>query len=165
MAVDIRKIKKLIELLEESHYLTEIEIKEDKESIRLSRVLPLSAGAHTHVQTSHSPVIAVPAAAPISHMPAQHTTEPAAVVQDTSADASKHIVTSPMVGTVYLSPSPEAKIFVEVGQHIEVGQVLCIVEAMKMFNQIESDVAGKLVKKLVENGQPIEFGQPLFIIE
>ena len=152
MAVDIRKIKKLIELLEASD-LTEIEITEDKESVRLSRVVQAAPMAPT----------VIPAAMP-AVAPAQTAAAPTNSAAEVEAE-DKHHVTSPMVGTFYLSSTPGAKPFVEIGQHVEVGDTLCIVEAMKMFNQIEADKAGKVTARLVENGQPVEFGQELFIIE
>lgn len=162
MAVDIRKIKKLIELLEESAHLTEIEIKEDKESIRLSRTLPFNS-ASLHVQT---PILqAAPAPTPTAAPTLTPTPAPSTEKTSSPTELSGHIVKSPMVGTVYLSSSPESKPFVEVGQSVEQGQVLCIVEAMKMFNQIEAEVTGKVTKRLIQNGQPVEYDQPLFIIE
>ena len=149
--MDIRKVKKLIELLEESG-IAEIEIKEGEDSVRISRypqggIAPAAAVAPTPV--------AMPAAAPI-------TEEPAA---EEPAGPTGHTVTSPMVGTFYGAPAPGAKPFVEIGSQVQAGDTLCIIEAMKMMNQIESDTAGKITAILVENGEPIEFGQPLFIIE
>lgn len=150
MAVDIRKIKKLIELLEASN-LTEIEITEDKEAVRLSRA----------VQAAPAIPMAAPAAPVI---PAPQVVAAEKPVEDMQ-DENKHHVTSPMVGTFYLSATPGSKPFVEIGQQVEAGDTLCIVEAMKMFNQIEADRSGKVTARLVENGQPVEFGQELFIIE
>ena len=147
--MDIRKVKKLIELLEESQ-VAEIEIHEGEESVRISRmqaVLPAQAL-----------VQAAPAAAPVAAVaPAP---EPAAE----PATPEGHSVTSPMVGTFYEAASPGAKPFVTVGQQVNVGDILCIVEAMKMLNQIEADKAGTISARLVENGQPVEFGQSLFVI-
>ncbi|MEA3413044.1 MAG: acetyl-CoA carboxylase biotin carboxyl carrier protein [Pseudomonadota bacterium] len=143
--MDIRKIKKLIELLDESG-IAEIEIKEGEESVRISRQAPVQA----------VPLAPAPAAPPA---PAAETGEP---VEDIPAG---HTMTSPMVGTFYRSPSPGAKSFVDVGHTVEVGDTLCIIEAMKMLNQIESDKAGKIVAILVQNGQPVEYGQTLFVIE
>ena len=155
--MDIRKIKKLIELLEESG-VAEIEIKEGEESVRIARQSP--SGMHTvqmmapNYQAAAPPAWSAPAAAPA----------PAAKSQ-TAAGAGEHLVTAPMVGTYYSSPSPGAKQFIEIGDSVEAGQVLCIIEAMKMMNQIESEVSGSVRAILVKNGEPVEFGQPLFIIE
>ena len=155
--MDIRKVKKLIELLEESG-VAEIEIKEGEESVRISR--PGSAPMTTYVSApSPAPVAAAPAAPVAIAAPAA---APAPVAAAPSADSA---VTAPMVGTYYSSPAPGAKVFVELGSEVKVGQTLCIIEAMKMMNQIESDRAGKVVSILVKNGDPVEFGQPLFIIE
>jgi len=147
--MDIRKVKKLIELLEESQ-VSEIEIHEGEESVRIScmpQFMPAPA--------------AVPAAPTVAAAPVQEIagTEPAA---DTTP--AGHAVTSPMVGTFYEAATPGAKPFVEVGQQVSVGDTLCIVEAMKMLNQIEADKTGTVAAKLVENGQPVEFGQSLFVI-
>ena len=147
--MDIRKVKKLIELLEESQ-VAEIEIHEGEESIRISRLQAVAPVAAAPV-----PVAAQVAAAPI----------PAAAA--TPAEPAKldgHTVTSPMVGTFYEASSPGAKPFVEIGQQVNVGDTLCIIEAMKMLNQIEADKAGTVSARLVENGQPVEFGQSLFVI-
>jgi acetyl-CoA carboxylase biotin carboxyl carrier protein len=154
--MDIRKVKKLIELLEESG-VAEIEIKEGEESVRISRH---GAGAvTTYVQ-------AAPAAAPPAALPAAAPAAKAAAAEEADAGPRPDsAVTAPMVGTFYGSPAPGAKAFVEVGSEVKVGQTLCIIEAMKMMNQIESDKAGKVVSVLVKNGDPVEFGQPLFIIE
>jgi acetyl-CoA carboxylase biotin carboxyl carrier protein len=150
--MDIRKIKKLIELLEESG-LAEIEISEGEESVRIAR---FSQGPASAPQPRH---IAVPPAGPAPG--------PAPAAQQAAAPAARdeNLVTAPMVGTFYASPAPGAKSFVEVGQEVRVGQVLCIIEAMKMMNQIESERAGKVVAVLAKNGEPVEFGQPLFAIE
>ncbi|HDX8443678.1 acetyl-CoA carboxylase biotin carboxyl carrier protein [Aeromonas hydrophila] len=151
--MDIRKIKKLIELVEESG-IAELEISEGEESVRISRNFSgqVTAAPQMIMQQAAAPV-ATPAAAPAAAAPA--------------ADAipSGHLMRSPMVGSFYRSSSPEAKPFVEVGQHVNVGDTLCIVEAMKMMNQIESDKAGVIKAILVENGQAVEFDEPLFIIE
>ena len=152
--MDIRKVKKLIELLEESD-VAEIEIHEGEESVRISRastavVAPMAA-----------PVAAAPVAAPSpAAAPAAAPAAPAA-----EPEVQGHAVRSPMVGTFYASPSPDASAFVKEGDTVSAGQTLCIIEAMKILNQIESDKAGKITKILVENGQPVEFDQPLFIIE
>lgn len=148
--MDIRKVKKLIELLEESN-IDEIEIKEGEESVRISRnrapVMPQFYGAP----------MAAPVAAPV---PAG----PAAPVADSKPALNGHVVKSPMVGTFYRSPSPGSPVFVEVGKHVKVGDVICIVEAMKMMNQIEADKAGTIEAILVEDGQPVEFDQPMVTI-
>ena len=145
--MDIRKVKKLIELLEESN-IDEIEIKEGEESVRISR-----NGAQAMTMAARAaPVYAAPAPPP----PAAPT-PPAAV-------SAAHSLHSPMVGTFYRSPSPTSASFVEVGQAVKVGDVVCIVEAMKMMNQIEADKAGTITAILVENGEPVEFDQPLFSI-
>jgi acetyl-CoA carboxylase biotin carboxyl carrier protein len=149
--MDIRKIKKLIELLEESG-LAEIEITEGEESVRIARAMH---SAPVVTQYAATPV-AAPAAAPA---PAAQSAAAAPAARD------EKLVTAPMVGTFYASPAPGAKSFVEVGEEVRVGQVLCIIEAMKMMNQIESERAGKVVAVLAKNGEPVEFGQPLFAIE
>jgi acetyl-CoA carboxylase biotin carboxyl carrier protein len=147
--MDIRKIKKLIEMLEESN-LGEIEIKEGEESIRISR----AGSAAPVAQWMNAPA---PAPAPVAAAP---LAAPAAPSLPTG-----HMVTSPMVGTFYRSPSPSAASFVEVGSQVKVGDTLCIIEAMKILNTIESDKAGTVKAILKENGQPVEFGEPLFVIE
>lgn len=152
--MDIRKVKKLIELIEETG-VAEIEIREGEESVRISRKMEMPA---THY-------VMAPNQQPMAPQPAQ-----LAPVNEASATAppalpSGHIVTSPMVGTMYRAPAPSQPSFVEVGSKVSVGSTLCIVEAMKMLNQIESDKAGTVTAILVENGQPVEFGQPLFVIE
>ncbi|SJN58486.1 acetyl-CoA carboxylase biotin carboxyl carrier protein [Vibrio ruber] len=153
--MDIRKIKKLIELVEESG-IAELEISEGEESVRISRHSAPPAPVQ-YAQYAPAPVAApAPAAAPV----AEAASAPAEAPQPTG-----HQVLSPMVGTFYSSPSPESAPFVKVGQKVAVGEPLCIVEAMKMMNQIESDKAGVVKAILVENGQPVEFDQPLVIIE
>ncbi|WP_279085107.1 acetyl-CoA carboxylase biotin carboxyl carrier protein [Gilliamella apis] len=151
--MDIRKIKKLIELVEESG-ISELEISEGEESVRISRSMP-AANYSAPVQN-----IQIPQPAPVVVAP----TVEAEVIADTNT-INGTTIKSPMVGTFYRTPSPESKAFVEVGQLVNVGDVLCIVEAMKMMNQIESEKAGTIKAILVENGQPVEFDQPLFIIE
>lgn len=149
--MDIRKVKKLIELLEESG-IEELEIREGEESVRISR------GGHRAVAQP------MPQPAPMQHVvPA--TPAPAAS-QDAPAapQHNGHVMRSPMVGTFYRSPSPGSASFVEVGQQVKVGDVLCIVEAMKMMNQIEADKSGTIEAILVENGEPVEYDQPLFTI-
>ncbi|MFQ2271000.1 acetyl-CoA carboxylase biotin carboxyl carrier protein [Aeromonas enteropelogenes] len=151
--MDIRKIKKLIELVEESG-IAELEISEGEESVRISR--------NFSGQVTAAPQMIMPQAAPVA---APVTAAPAAAPAAADAAPSGHLMRSPMVGSFYRSSSPEAKPFVEVGQHVNVGDTLCIVEAMKMMNQIESDKAGVIKAILVENGQAVEFDEPLFIIE
>jgi acetyl-CoA carboxylase biotin carboxyl carrier protein len=153
--MDIRKVKKLIELLEESG-ISEIEIKEGEETVRISRHPPgaMQAFAPMH----YAPPIAAPPAAPTA--PGAPAAAPSA-----PAHAPDKVVTAPMVGTFYSAPAPGAKAFVEIGSEVKPGDVLCIIEAMKMMNQIESDKTGKVVSVLVKNGDPVEFGQSLFVIE
>ena len=151
--MDIRKIKKLIELIEDSD-IAEIEIHEGEESVRLSRA------------SSVAPMVA---AAPAPQMMAAPAPAPAAASDTASVEQAEeisgHVVNSPMVGTFYRASSPGAKAFVEVGQKVSSGDTLCIIEAMKILNQIESDASGTITKILVENGQPVEYNQPLFVIE
>ena len=155
--MDIRKVKKLIELLEESN-IGEIEIKEGEESVRISRHGAQEAAPVAYA--APAPVAAVPAPAALApaEVPAAEATAPAA------APVADNAVLSPMVGTFYRAPSPEAPSFVEVGQTVRVGDVLCIVEAMKMMNQIEADRAGTVTAIHVENGEAVEFDQPLISI-
>ncbi len=154
--MDIRKIKKLIELLDESG-VAEIEIKEGEESVRISRQQNVVA-APPQQMYAPAPAPAAPVAAPAAAAPVAE--EPAA-----EPEVSGHQLTSPMVGTFYRSASPGAAVFTDVGQSVSEGDTLCIIEAMKILNQIEADKSGKIKAVLVENGQPVEFGQPLFIIE
>ena len=149
--MDIRKVKKLIELLEESQ-VAEIEIHEGEESVRISRQCQQVAAAPSVIQAA--PAV-LPAAAPQPEA-AKPAAEPSV--------PEGHHVTSPMVGTFYEAPTPGAKSFVEVGQQVNAGDTLCIIEAMKMLNQIEADQSGVIKARLVENGQPVEFGQALFVI-
>jgi acetyl-CoA carboxylase biotin carboxyl carrier protein len=160
--MDIRKVKKLIELLEESG-VAEIEIREGEESVRISR--HGTAPVTTYVQAA--PSAAPPAAAPVA-VPVPAAPSAAARAQEeaeAAAARTENTVTAPMVGTYYASPAPGAKAFVDIGSEVKVGQTLCIIEAMKMMNQIESDKAGRVAAVLVKNGDPVEFGQPLFVIE
>ncbi|WP_421304148.1 acetyl-CoA carboxylase biotin carboxyl carrier protein [Aeromonas veronii] len=151
--MDIRKIKKLIELVEESG-IAELEISEGEESVRISRNFSGQVTtAMPQMMQQAAPVAAPAAAAPVAAAPAA------------DAAPSGHLMRSPMVGSFYRSSSPDAKPFAEVGQQVNVGDTLCIVEAMKMMNQIESDKAGVIKAILVENGQAVEFDEPLFIIE
>ncbi len=153
--MDIRKIKKLIELLEESN-VEELEIREGEESVRISRGQRAAAApVHTYIHQPMAQAPAQPAAAPVAE-PAMAKTEPAV--------SSGHAVKSPMVGTFYRASSPGAQPFASVGQKVKVGDVICIVEAMKMMNQIEADRAGVVEAVLLEDGQPVEFDQPLVII-
>jgi acetyl-CoA carboxylase biotin carboxyl carrier protein len=155
--MDIRKVKKLIELLEESG-IAEIEISEGEESVRISRYPkagpPQAPVLHyaPPMQAMHAPTMSAPAGGQTASAP----------VPVPRAD---HTVTAPMVGTFYASATPGAKAFVDIGSEVNVGDTLCIIEAMKMMNQIESDKSGRVTAVLVKNGEPVEFGQPLFIIE
>ena len=151
--MDIRKVKKLIELLEESG-ISELEINEGEESVRISRY----SSAPPPAQVSSAPAPAAPAAP--APAPA-----PAAESRDEEVLPSGHIVTSPMVGTFYSAPSPGAKPFVNVGDSVAEGDTVCIVEAMKILNQIEADASGVVKAVLVDNAQPVEYGQPLMVIE
>ena len=145
--MDIRKIKKLIEIIEESD-IAELEIKEGEECIRISRY----SAAPAQVAYAPAPVSAVPAAPVVAAAPAEEK-------------ITGHVVKSPMVGTFYRSASPGTKVFVEIGQSVLVGDTLCIIEAMKILNQIEADKSGVITQILVDNAEPVEYGQPLFIIE
>ena len=159
--MDIRKVKKLIELLEESG-IAEIEISEGEESVRISRYPAGGGNAAPVVHYAPAPMAPV-AAAPVAAAPAAIAAPaPAAPAAAAKAD---HTVTAPMVGTFYSAATPGAKAFVDIGSEVNVGDTLCIIEAMKMMNQIESDKAGRVTAVLVKNGDPVEFGQPLFIIE
>lgn len=158
--MDIRKIRKLIELLEETG-ISEIEIKEGEESLRLSRHSSVSAEAPQIRYVSSQPM-----------PPHQTAIEPIAVtksavtINEPSEESMPgHKIRSPMVGTMYTSPSPDAAPFVSVGQSVKAGDTLCIVEAMKMFNEIEADRSGKIIAILANSGDPVEYDQPLFIIE
>jgi len=148
--MDIRKIKKLIEIIEESD-IAELEIKEGEESIRISRYSAAPA------QVAYAP-------AAVSAAPAAITAAPA-VASAQEEKITGHVVKSPMVGTFYRSASPGSKVFVEVGQSVMTGDTLCIIEAMKILNQIEADKSGVITKILADNAEPVEYGQPLFIIE
>jgi acetyl-CoA carboxylase biotin carboxyl carrier protein len=150
--MDLRKLKKLIDLVEESG-ISELELTEGEEKVRISRNLPQAQGtvhyAQPYMQQAQP---AAPVAAPVAAIPAE------------APAIEGHVVKSPMVGTFYRSPSPESKSFVDVGSSVGVGDTLCIIEAMKLLNEIESDHAGVIKAILVENGQPVEYGEPLFII-
>lgn len=153
--MDIRKVKKLIELLEESD-VEELEIHEGDDSVRISRRREQTAGAQ---YISHY-------APPPMHQSAQAPETPGPVQEDSTQQAIQkgHALRSPMVGTFYEAPSPTADVFVKIGQSVKAGEVVCIVEAMKMMNQIEADKSGTVTEILAENGQPVEFDQPLLII-
>lgn len=161
--MDLRKIKTLIDLVEESG-IAELEVKEGEESVRISRYptgglaqqVMLPPAAYGQFPQSAPAPAAVAAPAPAAAAPAAAPAAPA---------SNQHIVKSPMVGTFYRSPSPGAKSFVEVGQTVKAGQVLCIIEAMKMLNQIEADKNGVIAAVLAENEKPVEFDQPLFAID
>jgi acetyl-CoA carboxylase biotin carboxyl carrier protein len=150
--MDIRKVKKLIELLEESG-ISELEISEGEESVRICR--------HPRTTMQSPMAVAVPMAAAAPPAPAT----PATAAGEHKPRDDGNTVTSPMVGTYYSASAPGAKAFVEIGTEVKIGQILCIIEAMKMMNQIESDKAGRVTAILAKNGEPVEFGQPLFIIE
>ena len=150
--MDIRTIKKLIELLDSSG-VAEIEVKEGESSVRISR-MPANMPAMPQMMMA-APMAAAAPAAPQAAAPAAKAEE----------GISGHVIKSPMVGTFYRSASPDAKPFVEVGQQVKVGDTVCIIEAMKMFNQIEADKSGVIKAILCENGQPVEFDQPLIVIE
>ena len=150
--MDIRKVKKLIELLEESG-ISELEISEGEESVRISR----------HPRTAPPAASAAPQAPAVAAPPAPKL--PATAAGEHKPRNDDQTITSPMVGTYYSASAPGAKPFVELGMEIKVGQILCIIEAMKMMNQIESDKTGRVTAILARNGEPVEFGQPLFVIE
>jgi len=158
--MDIRKIKKLIELLEESG-IAEIEIKEGEEGVRISRMPTGAAALHA------MPTYAMPMASPVAAPAQAAASAPAAAEVPAVAPrrANEHVVTAPMVGTFYSASTPGGKAFVEIGDEVKVGQTLCIIEAMKMMNKIESDKAGRVTSIMARNGDPVEFGQPLFVVE
>lgn len=153
--MDVRKIKKLIDLLEDSD-VAEIEIKEGEDSVRISRVSTTAAPAMPMQQYYAPPPMMAPTAPQAAATPS---------ASEKPAAPTGHVLESPMVGTFYRSSSPGAKSFVEVGQSVKVGDTLCIIEAMKMLNQIQADKTGTIKAILVENEQPVEFGQPLMIID
>ncbi len=152
--MDIRKVKKLIELLEASG-IDEIEIHEGEESVRISR--------HPQASAAPQPIVLPGSGAALAPAPPHQA--PAERAQSEPETPPGHSVDAPMVGTFYEAPSPGAKPFVQLGQRVEIGDTLCIIEAMKILNQIEADAAGKITAILVENGQPVEFGQPLVVID
>ena len=151
--MDLRKLKTLIELVETSG-IAELEIQEGEERVRITRALAPSA----HTVMMHAPMAQAPQAAPAA-APAAPVAVPAVAEEPTG-----HVVKSPMVGTFYRAASPGAKVFVEVGDAVKEGDTLCIVEAMKLMNEIEADASGVVKAVLAENGQPVEFGQPLFLL-
>lgn len=151
--MDLRKLKKLIDLVEESG-ISELELTEGEEKVRISRQIPGQmqfAPAYMHQMVQTGPTTAPPAAVP-----------PLAEIAPPAMEG--HVIKSPMVGTFYRSPSPESNNFIELGSNVAVGDTLCIIEAMKLLNEIEADQAGVVKAILVENGQPVEYGEPLFII-
>ena len=151
--MDLRKLKKLIDLVEESG-ISELELTEDGEKVRISRNFTSNTPVQQYAPVQYSaPQFATPAAAPT------------VAAAEAPAVEEGHAVKSPMVGTFYRSPSPDAKAFVEVGDTVAVGDTLCIIEAMKLLNEIDADASGTIKQILVENGQPVEYGQPLFVIE
>jgi acetyl-CoA carboxylase biotin carboxyl carrier protein len=155
--MDLRKIRKLIDLIQTTG-IAEIEIKEGEQSVRITSKPPqITSG----IMQSNAPFVQEIAATPPVSTPNAATAPP----EPASAIANKHTVKSPMVGTVYLAPSPGAKKFIEAGQAVKAGDTLCLIEAMKMFNQIEADKTGTITAILVETGMPVEFNQPLFVIE
>lgn len=155
--MDIRKVKKLIELLEQSD-IAEIEIREGEESVRISRASATAAPLYM-------PAAPLPPATPVSP-PALSAPEPGRTPESPGAEFPEgSLVRSPMVGTFYRSPSPGSRAFVEEGDSVKVGDTLCIIEAMKILNQIECEKAGTIKRILVENGQPVEYNEPLFVIE
>lgn len=156
--MDTRKIKKLIELVKETG-IGELEVKSGEESVRISQ-MGASPAAFPQQTYIHAP-------APQAAAPAPTHPEPSPVKKEAekAEEQAGHRVRSPMVGTAYICPKPGAKAFVSVGQHVEVGETLCLIEAMKMFNTIEADVSGVVVARLIENEQPVEYDQPLFIIK
>lgn len=151
--MDMRKIRKLIELIQ-STGVAEIEIREGEQSVRITR------------ENKTMPFMMAPQTMPIASTPIHTAPAETAQTEITPAPATdKHTVKAPMVGTVYLSPTPGAKPFIEIGQTVKAGDVICLIEAMKMFNQIEADKSGTVVARLIDNGTPVEFNQPLFVIE
>ena len=151
--MDLRKLKKLIDLVQESG-IAELEITEGEEKVRINRVgIP-----------GHPGMVTMPQQATLPSAPAATSASATAPAVEAPAEPEGHIVKSPMVGTFYRSSAPGSKPFVEIGQNINAGETLCIIEAMKLLNEIEADQSGVVKKVLVENGQPVEYGQPLFII-
>lgn len=158
MPIDLRKIQKIIDMLAESD-IAEIEIREGEDSVRINRAHSNHTVVPSIQQTAPAPTAATPSLVTVPQIQEQP------LVATPIVNSKQHTVRSPMVGTFYVAPAPNAKPFVEIGQAVRAGDVLCIVEAMKMLNQIESDKDGIIVSRLVDNGMPVEFDQPLFIIE
>ena len=156
--MDLRKLKKLIDLVQESG-IAEIEITEGEEKVRIAR-----GGAVTVAQAPAAPAAAQAATLALPPAPALSAGAPALAAPEAPAASDGHAMKSPMVGTFYRAPSPEAKPFVEVGQVVKAGQTMCVIEAMKLMNEIEADASGTVKAVLVENGQPVEYGQALFVI-
>jgi|SRR5882672_1158679 len=154
--MDLRKLKKLIDLVQESG-IAELEITEGEEKVKIVK------GGVVSVSPGFTPAAAAPIAA-TAHLAAATAAAAPAAAPEAVAPVEGHVVKAPMVGTFYRSPSPDAKAFVEVGQAIKEGEVICIIEAMKLMNEIDADAAGVVKAILVENGQPVEYGQPLFIL-
>jgi acetyl-CoA carboxylase biotin carboxyl carrier protein len=152
--MDLRKLKKLIDLVEESG-IAELEVTEGEERVRITRAVNIAPMQQT---------VTLPALTPSAQMPAVAAPPVAPVVEAPAAEPEGHVVKSPMVGTFYRSASPGAKAFIEIGQTVAVGDTLCIIEAMKLMNEIECDKAGTVKAILVENGQPVEYGQPLVVV-
>jgi acetyl-CoA carboxylase biotin carboxyl carrier protein len=150
--MDLRKLKKLIDLVEESG-ISELELTEGEEKVRISRAMMPSQLPMAHYM-----------AAPAQHVAPAHATPVPTAAVPVVAEVEGHVVKSPMVGTFYRSSSPDSKAFIDVGSKVAVGETLCIIEAMKLLNEIECDFAGVVKKILVENGQPVEYGEPLFVI-
>ncbi len=153
--MDLRKIRKLIELIQETG-IAEIEIHEGEESVRISR---------ENTKVSSVPAMMIPSPGPAQHVVTAAPTVPVTKSEEAETVSNKHTVKAPMVGTVYLAPSPGAKTFIQVGQTVKAGDTLCLIEAMKMFNQIEADKSGTVTAILVSTGVPVEFNQPLVVIE
>jgi acetyl-CoA carboxylase biotin carboxyl carrier protein len=149
--MDLRKLKKLIDLVQESG-IAELEVTEGEERVRISRALP-----------GQTAMMAMPAAAPV-HVAAPAAAAALAAPAPAEPKVEGHVVKSPMVGTFYRAPSPGAKVFVEIGDRVNAGDTLCIIEAMKLLNEIEADAGGVVKEIYVENGQPVEYGEPLFLI-
>jgi acetyl-CoA carboxylase biotin carboxyl carrier protein len=151
--MDLRKLKKLIDLVEESG-ISELELTEGEEKVRISRAL----------MPSHAPVMQYTAAPQSAPLVTSNATPIPTDAKPAVAEVEGHIIKSPMVGTFYRSSSPDAKPFIDIGSKVAIGDTLCIIEAMKLLNEIDCDFAGTIKKILVENGQPVEYGEPLFVI-
>ena len=158
--MDIRKIKKLIELLEESG-IAELEIREGEESVRISRYA--QGATFVNQPAALGPSLAVPSFAPPAEPAAAASPAPTSTTTTMATAAPRKTLNAPMVGTFYRAPSPDAKPLVDVGQEVKAGDPICIIEAMKMFNQVEADLTGVIAEVLIEDGQPVEYDQPLFV--